>query len=74
MSPGQLSAGGAVLEGAALVVGFMAAAIAVGAFIGRSLAVLFALDDDRVQQITILGGLGGLAVALIVIGVDQVAG
>lgn len=67
----MLPIAGALLEGSAVAVGFIAGAIAVGGFIGRAQAMLRCQREKRVEYATIVGGLHGLLIALLVIGFDQ---
>lgn len=62
---------GALLEDAALAVGFLAAAIAVGGFAARAVVVLSGYDKDRQQLLTVLGGVYAGALAVWIIILDQ---
>jgi hypothetical protein len=65
--------GGVVLDQSALATGFLAAAIAVGGFIGRSQQILARRSEDRIQRATVIGGLYGLFGGLLLVIVDQIA-
>jgi glucokinase len=47
--------------------GFLAAAIAVGGFIGHIGPALFGRSEERVRKATVIGGSSGLGVAVLVI-------
>jgi hypothetical protein len=65
---------GVVLEHSALATGFLAAAIAVGGFIARARAFLAAVPEAELQRSTTVGGICGLAFALILIVIDVIVG
>jgi hypothetical protein len=64
---GVTSYGRSVITIAATGAGFMAASIAVGGFIVHVGPALTGKDEARVRAATVIGGLGGLAVAVLVI-------
>ena len=53
-----------ILEREALLIGLLAGAIAIGAFLGRARAALARRDESEAQFDTAIGGLIGLAVGL----------
>jgi len=57
---------GSVIEDGATATGFMAAAIAVGGFLGHVGPVLWHRGEAAIRVGTVLGGLCGLAIALFV--------
>ena len=63
-----------LLERSAVSVGLMAAAIAVGGFIGRAYTVLREDEDAAIRRATIVGGLVGLTAAVLMILLDVFAG
>lgn len=65
-----LPVAGLILERSALATGFAAAAIAVGAFVARSQAVLEAATEAKSQRYTAVGGLFGLFISLSIILLD----
>jgi hypothetical protein len=58
---------GSIMGTATATTGLMAAAIAVGGFVLHALPALSSAPDERLRRITVIGGLCGLAVALLVI-------
>lgn len=64
------SMAGVILERAALATGFVAAAIAVGAFVARSQALLGTTTEAKIQRYTAIGGLFGLSLSLSIILLD----
>ena len=64
---------GEVLDQSALVTGFLAAAIAVGGFIGHSQEVLGRRSAERLQKATAMGGLYGLFGGLFLVMIDLLA-
>lgn len=52
----------------------MAAAIAVGGFIGRAYTVLRGDHDEAIRRATIVGGIVGLAMTVVTIVLDVLAG
>ena len=65
---------GVLLERSAVAVGLMAASIAVGGFIGRAYTVLRGDHDEAIRRATIVGGLIGLAITVVTILLDILAG
>lgn len=65
---------GEVLDRAALVAGFIAAAIGFVAFITRSLAILARFDESEVKRATAAGGLLAFVLSLVIICVDALTG
>jgi len=63
---------GVVLEHSALATGFLAAAIAVGGFLGQARALFESDDEVDLLRETTLGGLQGLFVGLSIILLDTV--
>ena len=60
-----------IVNDAATDVGLMAGAIAVGGFLAHARPVLSGADEHRVRSRTVIGGLGGLAVAVFTILFDR---
>lgn len=71
---GVLLVAGALLDRSAVALGLMAATIAVGGFVGRARELLRGGDEEAVQRGTVVGGLFGLAGAVMIIVIDVVAG
>ena len=69
-----LPTAGEVLNQSALITGVLAAALAVGAFIGRSQALLRNRPEPEIQRSTAIGGLQGLAIGLILVVLDSITG
>jgi len=65
---------GAVLDRSALAAGFLAAAMAIGAFIARGQAIRNRASEEDVQRATSNGGFCGLATGAVVIGIDNFVG
>ncbi len=63
-----------LLERSAVSVGLMAAAIAVGGFIARAYTVLRGDDEEAIRRATIVGGIIGLAMTIVTIILDILAG
>ena len=63
-----------ILERSAVAIGLMAAAIAVGGFLGRAVAVLGAGGPPAVERRTMVGGLIGLGYALNLVLLDTATG
>jgi hypothetical protein len=63
-----------LLERSAVAVGLMAAAIAVGGFIGRAYTVLRGDDEDAISRGTLVGGVIGLAITVVTVILDILAG
>lgn len=63
---------GSILSEAATVVGFTAAMIAVGGFLGQVGPALTRKDDREVRAATVVGGLVGLVTAVAVIAVGAI--
>jgi hypothetical protein len=57
---------GSIVEDGATATGFMAAAIAVGGFLGHAGPVLWRRGEAAIRFGTVVGGLGGLAIAAVV--------
>lgn len=58
---------GSIIGTATTATGLMAAAIAVGGFVLHVVPALSSAPDERLRRATVIGGLCGLAVALLVI-------
>lgn len=65
-----LPAAGLILERTALATGFLAAAIAVGGFLARSLDLLGPNSEADLQRSAAIGGICGFAFGFIVILLD----
>jgi ammonia channel protein AmtB len=63
---------GVVLGHSALATGFLAAAIAVGGFLGQAQALLKSDDEVDLLRETMVGGLHGLIIALSIVLFDAV--
>lgn len=58
---------GALFLDAAAGAGMLAAAIAVGGFLAHAGPTFFGADEKKIREATVVGGLGGLLVALVII-------
>jgi hypothetical protein len=65
--------GAAVLDRSAVAIGMMAAAIAVGGFVGRTWQVFTNPENDAIQRMTLVGGGVGLCLAIAIVLYDAVA-
>jgi hypothetical protein len=65
---------GEFLDLSALGAGFLAAAIAIGGFIGHTQAVLGSASESELQRATAIGGLCGLLIGVTIVIGDAIGG
>lgn len=69
-----LPVAGVILDRSALAAGFIGATIGIVAFVSRGQAVFSRADEEEIKRATAVGGFFGLAMSLLVICVDALAG
>jgi len=65
---------GTLVSSAATGTGFLAAAIAVCGFLAHAWPAMVGKDEVEIRRATVIGGLGGFAVALFAIAIPWVVG
>lgn len=63
-----------LMSNAATGAGLMAAAIAVGGFVAHVRPALADADEKKIREATVVGGVGGIAVAIFVVVLSAITG